>query len=52
MGQVGSGQDFYGNLSCVFRWSSEAYLRYCKEGRPKIQIWSMLHNILSQSGLQ
>ena len=28
------------------RWSSEAYLRYCKEGRPKCQVWSMLHNIL------
>ena len=28
------------------RWKSQAYLRYCKEGRSKAVIWTMLHSVL------
>ena len=29
------------------RWSSTAYLLYCKEGRSKSEVWSKLHDALS-----
>ena len=29
------------------RWSSSAYLLYCKEGRSKAEVWAKLHHVLS-----